>query len=63
MIVTLGKDGLNKSWQEPFPLTTQCCRCKGESRIAFVAHEGIDQNEENYVCRLHENNCDVRNVR
>ena len=50
MIVTLGKEGLNKSWQEPFPLTTQCCKCKGESS------EGIDQNEENYVCHLHKNN-------
>ncbi len=45
MKVTLGKDGLKKTWQDDFPETTKCCRCNGESRIAFVAHEGIDKDD------------------
>jgi hypothetical protein len=27
------------SFQNPFPATTKCCRCKGQARLAFVAHE------------------------
>jgi hypothetical protein len=40
------------SWQDEFPKTTKCCRCKGNSRLGFVAHEG---KEKNYVSQLHEN--------
>ena len=48
MEVTLGKDGLNKSWQAEFPETVKC-RCKGVSRIAFVAHEGMSEGDEKAV--------------
>jgi len=57
MKVTLGKDGLTKTWQAKFPETTECCRCKGEARIGFVAHEGMDAKDRKvpHVCRLHRN--------
>lgn len=42
MQVTIGKEGLDKSWQNPFPEETKCCQCKGAARIGFVAHEGMD---------------------
>ena len=42
MEVTLGRKGLRKTWQEPFPETTKCCRCGGKARIGFIAHEGMD---------------------
>ena len=45
MKVTIGKAGLAKTQQDEFPETTQCCKCKGEARIGFVAHEGIDKEE------------------
>jgi len=41
MQVTLGKEGLCKSWQDEFPEETECCWCKGNARIGFVAHEGM----------------------
>ncbi len=43
MKVTLGKAGLEESWQNPFPETTECCCCSGEARIGFVAHESRDE--------------------
>jgi hypothetical protein len=45
MKVTLGKDGLEKSWQASFPATTVCCKCEGVARIAFVAHEGMAEDD------------------
>ncbi len=36
----LGKSGLDKSWQAPFPETTHCNQCGGKARIMFVAFEG-----------------------
>ena len=54
MKVTLGKEGLNKTWQAEFPKTTRCVYCKGESRIGFVAHEGVDKPDKGpFVCELH----------
>ena len=53
MKVTLGEDGLNKTWQEDFPKTTQCCRCGGEARIGFVAHEGMDEHDRPVWPRKH----------
>jgi hypothetical protein len=57
MKVTIGKAGLAKTQQDEFPETTQCCKCKGEARIGFVAHEGIDMDDRktDQVCRLHFN--------
>ena len=40
--VILGKKGLTETYQDEFPETTECVHCKKESRIGFVAHEGID---------------------
>ena len=63
MKVTLGKDGLTKTWQAKFPETTKCCWCKGEARIGFVCHEGMDKDDEvvyprdyvQFVVDLHRN--------
>ena len=45
MKVTLGKEGCKKTWQVEFPETTVCVYCQGESRIGFVAHEGMDDDK------------------
>jgi hypothetical protein len=42
MKITLGKDGLKKTWQWEFAETTKCCRCGGNAMHAFTAHEGLD---------------------
>lgn len=43
MIVTIGKEGLTKTWQLEFQETTKCCQCGGVARIGFVAHEDISE--------------------
>ncbi len=71
MKVTIGKEGLNKTWQADFPETTTIIQhqrrggqgelCDGEARIAFVAHEGgVGQGcgDGPFVCDLHENKYD-----
>jgi len=68
MQVTIGKEGLTKSWQGEFPGATPCIHpgCDGEARIGFVAHEGMngtqaipeganDINGQKLVCSLHPN--------
>jgi hypothetical protein len=57
MKITKGKEGLTKTWQKDFPETTKCCRCSGEARIGFVAHEGFDGEYgiESFICSLHKN--------
>ncbi len=57
MKVTIGKTGLNMSWQTEFSEETPCVYCKGTSRIGFVAHEGMEEKLKHgeYVCSLHEN--------
>lgn len=67
MKVTIGKEGLTKTYQAEFPetiLVTHVLRgsetggevCNGESRIAFVTHEELDEGDSSpYVCDLHEN--------
>ena len=57
MEVTLGKEGLKKTWQAEFPETITCCQCDGEARIGFVAHEHMSDNDSSgpYVCSLHRN--------
>lgn len=54
MTVTLGEEGLQHTWQAPFPKTTSCCRCGGEARIGFVAHE-LNPSSGPHVCNLHPN--------
>ena len=52
----LGEEGLEATWQEPFPKTMECPRCGGNCRIMFVAHEDFVQSvEDEHVCNLHEN--------
>ena len=56
MKITFGKDGLEKTWQGKFPETTKCCRCAGEARIGFVAHEHISEDDTKpFLCDLHSN--------
>jgi len=63
MEVTLGEDGLKMTWQNEFPKETVCCRCGGKSRIGFVAHEAMSENDKvihprdfnQFVCDLHTN--------
>ena len=57
MEVTLGKEGLKKTWQAEFPETTKCCYCKGEARIGFVAHEAMSEKDIGgpFVCSLRSN--------
>jgi len=56
MKVTLGEKGLTKTWQSDFPKWVECVHCKGESRIAFVAHEGLEENFHGaFICNLHPN--------
>ena len=40
MKVYLGKSGLDKTWQVPFPEITHCDKCGGKARIMFVVFEG-----------------------
>jgi hypothetical protein len=56
--VTIGKEGLTKTFQNNFPETVDCqCCCDGKARIAFVAHEGLDKKDaqEKRVYTLHYN--------
>lgn len=58
MKVTIGKPGLNKTWQTEFPETTECGnKCDGIARIGFVAHEGMEETltHEEYINSLHKN--------
>ncbi len=57
MEITKGIDGLEKSWQQDFPLTTECCRCGGTARIGFVAHEGLTPGDDDAfpLYRMREN--------
>ena len=56
MQVTIGKAGLNETFQESFPETTECVYCKSIARIGFVAHEGNhNEKTKEFVCNLHDN--------
>jgi len=59
MEVTLGKEGLGKTHQTPFPEEIVCVYCKGTARIGFVAHEGLAHTggpgRPPCVCDLHSN--------
>ena len=39
MKVLVGKEGLDKSKQDPFPETVNCTNCGNRARVAFVAYE------------------------
>ncbi len=49
----LGKSGLDKTWQEPFPEITKCHKCGSKARIMFVVFEG--RSEKKYICDLRKN--------
>ena len=51
MEIYLGEEGLNKTWQEDFPKSIKCHKCKGNCRIMFV---GLEKEKE-FICDLHEN--------
>jgi len=57
--VTIGKEGLRRTWQEEFPETTECVHCQGESRIGFTVFEhpaGVSLvQDRRFVCDLHPN--------
>lgn len=57
MKFTLGKKGLSRTWQKKFPEKTKCVHCKGEARIGFVAHEGLEEEIllKKCVCGIHKN--------
>ena len=54
--VTIGKDGLNKTWQAEFPETVMCGKCGGEARHGFTAREDFSGVAGvGHVCDLHAN--------
>lgn len=55
MEIYIGKKGLDKSWQLPFPETVKCHKCGSNCRIMFVGIEDYPQDKGNFVCDLHEN--------
>ncbi len=50
----IGQTGLEQSWQTPFEKTTVCCKCGKEADIMFVGFEDYPQDEDNFICQLHE---------
>ena len=50
----IGKEGLSMSWQENFPKSVKCHKCKGNCRVMFVAQEGFGGKSQ-YICDLHNN--------
>ena len=55
MKVYVGTTGLNRSWQDGWPETTQCNKCHGEARIMFVAQENYPEDKGSFICDLHPN--------
>lgn len=55
MEVTLGAAGTVQSWQEDFKPTVTCDCCGGTARLAFVAYE-LGNDDQN-VCDLYDNDC------
>lgn len=55
MQVALGKEGLDKSWQDSFVENVDCVHCGSTARIGFVAHESAEEGDSQFVCNLHNN--------
>jgi hypothetical protein len=54
--VIIGEEGLTTSHQAPFPESTKCVHCGGETRHGFTAIEGYSGTpSKGHVCDLHEN--------
>ena len=52
------KEAADFSFQRPSPTSTECCRCGGLSRLAFVAHETEKPEDGKYVADIHLNEPD-----
>lgn len=49
------------TFQNEFPAITDCCRCDGKSRLAFVAHEFDEKSTKKggkYISQLYNNEPD-----
>ena len=55
MKIYIGEKGLDKTWQDQFPKTIECHKCKGEARIMFVGIENYPTDKGNFICDLHDN--------
>jgi len=55
MKIYLGEKGLKQSWQNEFPKTIKCHKCKGNCRIMFVGFEDYPADKGNFICDLHDN--------
>jgi hypothetical protein len=53
MEIYLGKRGLLNSWQDPFKATEKCYKCGAKAKIMFVASEGFEKEEKEYLCDMH----------
>ena len=54
--ITIGEEGLKKTWQAKFPETAHCSKCGGEARHGFTAKEGFSgEPGKGHVCDLHIN--------
>lgn len=52
-LITLGKEGTDLTWQQPFPEETKCNHCNGMARLGLVYFERVGQKE--YVKNLYPN--------
>lgn len=52
------KEAVKHTWQNDFPLTTECLKCYGECRLGFVAGEFDRHPKNGFLCDLYQNNPD-----
>jgi len=50
----LGEEGLSKSWQNDFPKTIKCHKCKGKCKPMFTSFENFKKGDK-YVCNVNPN--------
>ena len=59
VVIANNTDEVRKiSFQGDFPHVTKCCRCGGEARLGFVAHEMDEKSSQEggeYVCGVWDN--------